>query len=424
MKVSKLEKVDLDLYSETLSNGLRVYIIPKDNVNGIEVTLTTNYGSACCEFIPNGSRKMLKVPLGVAHFLEHKMFEQADGVDPFSFYSERGCDANASTSQYKTTYFFSGTNAFYDNLNFLLDYVQSPYFTDENVKKEKGIIEQELKMYQDDPYNRVYEGVIFNLMHKHPIKYPIGGTIESVRSITKEDLYACYNTFYHPSNMILVIVGNVEPIETISTIKANQDKKKFDKPKAIKVKEYDEPNEVFKKQEKVKMDVEIPKLGIGYKIDCSCFKENMHDIRNYIDTIFKEKLGSTSLLYEKLKKENLITSGISISTLKTNKHVLVVIMTETKEQNKVLSLIEEELKDLSMDENALSRRRKVLKSACIYRSDNIYALNSKIVGNILNYDAVVLDDYKKTDEFNLKNFKKLTSKINLDNNTVYYINKS
>ena len=424
MKVSKLEKVNLDLYTETLSNGLRIYIIPKDNVNGIEVSLTTLYGSACNEFIPNGSRKMLKVPLGVAHFLEHKMFEQADGVDPFSFYSERGCDANASTSQYKTTYYFSGTNAFYDNLNFLLDYVQSPYFTDANVKKEKGIIEQELKMYQDDPYNRVYEGIMFNLMHKHPIKYPIGGTIESVRSITKEDLYACYNTFYHPSNMILVITGNVEPAEAISTIKANQDRKKFDKPKAIKVKEYDEPNEVCKKQEKIKMDVEIPKLGIGYKIDCSNIKEDIHDIRNYIDTIFKEKLGATSLLYEKLKNDNLITSGISISTFVTNKHVLVVLIVETKEQNKVLSLIEEELKDLSMDENVLSRKRKVFKSTCIYKSDNIYALNSKIVGNILHYNAVILDEYKKIEEFNIKNFKKLIPKINLDNKTVYYVNKS
>lgn len=424
MKVSKLEKVNLDLYTETLSNGLRIYIIPKDNVNGIEVSLTTLFGSACYEFIPNGSRKMIKVPLGVAHFLEHKMFEQADGVDPFSFYSERGCDANAATSQYKTTYYFSGTNAFYDNLNFLLDYVESPYFTDANVKKEKGIIEQELKMYQDDPYNRVYEGVIFNLMHKHPIKYPIGGTIESVRSITKEDLYACYNTFYHPSNMILVITGNVEPLETISTIKANQDRKKFDKPKPIKIKEYDEPNEVFKKQEKIKMDVEIPKLGIGYKIDCSNMKEDIHDIRNYIDTIFKEKLGITSRLYETLKKENLITSGISVSTFVTNKHVLVVLIVETKEQNRVLNLIEEELKDLSMDENVLSRKRKVFKSTCIYQSDNIYALNSKIVSNVFNYGEVILDEYKKIEEFNIKNFKKLISKINLDNKTVYYINKS
>ena len=424
MKVSKLEKVDLNLYSETLSNGLEVYIIPKDNVNGIDVTLTTKYGSACYEFVPNGSKKMIKVPLGVAHFLEHKMFEQADGVDPFSFYSERGCDANASTSYNKTTYFFDGTNAFNDNLNFLLDYVQSPYFTDENVKKEKGIIEQELKMYQDNPYNRTYEGVIFNLMQKHPIKYPIGGTIESVRSITKEDLYACYNTFYHPSNMMLVIVGNVEPVETLYTIKANQDRKKFDKPKAIKVKEYDEPNEVFKKQEKVKMNVEIPKLGIGYKIDCSCFKENIQYIRNWIDIIFKEKLGNTSLLYEKLKKENLITSGIDVSTLATNKHVLVVILVETKEQNKVLRLIEEELKDLSIDEDALSRKRKVIKSTCIYRSDNIYALNSKIVNNMLNFGEVILDEYKKTDEFNLKNSKKIIPKIKLDNKTVYYINKS
>ena len=421
---NKLAKVDLDLYSKTLDNGLEVYIIPKDNVNGINVTFSCKFGSAYTEFVPYNSNKMVSVPLGVAHFLEHKMFEQEDNIDPFSFYSERGCDANAYTSQYKTTYLFSGTNEFYDNINFLLDYVQSPYFTDENVEKEKSIIIQELDMYKDNPFSKMYDGILYNTFSKHPMKYPIGGTLESVNSITKEDLYTCYNTFYHPSNMILVITGNVDPNETFSIIIANQEKKHFHTFKPIKIKKYNEPNSVCKKKESVKMDIEIPKIGIGYKIDCSSIKENINTIKTLLGIIFDIKLGPTSLLYEKLLKDNLITSGIDVTLVNTDKHVLIIVMVETKEQNKVLELISSELKNLVITEDELNRKKKVLKSNCIYRSDNIYGLNSKIVSNIFSYDKVILDEYKMIDAITIKVIRKLISSISLDNKTIYYINKS
>ena len=144
MKKSNLIRLDLELFYEKLKNGLEVYIVPKENVNGVYVTFNAKFGSACNEFVPIGKENMYKVPYGVAHFLEHKMFEQKDGKDPFDFFGERGCDANANTSNYKTTYLFSGSNRFSENINYLLDYVQSPYFTLENVEKEKGIIEQEI----------------------------------------------------------------------------------------------------------------------------------------------------------------------------------------------------------------------------------------------------------------------------------------
>ena len=285
MKRNNLEKIDLELYEETLDNGLKVFIVPKDNVNGIYATFNTKFGSIHQEFIPNNSNEMIKVPLGVAHFLEHKMFEQKDNKDPFTFYSERGCDANANTSNYKTTYLFSGANSFYDNIKFLLDYVQEPYFTDENVEKEKGIIEQEINMYKDDPFFKIYDGIINNTFVEHPIKYPIAGTVEDIYKITKEDLYNCYNTFYHPSNMFLVITGNVEPKEALNVIKINQGDKKFDEQKEIILKEYDEPNNVAKEKEEVTMEIEIPKVGVGYKFDCSNIKKNIYDIKSYISIL-------------------------------------------------------------------------------------------------------------------------------------------
>ena len=228
MKKTNIDKLKLELYQEKLDNGLEIYIIPKNNCNNIYATISTKYGSNIDEFVPIKSKKMKKFPLGIAHFLEHKMFEMEDGTDPFEIYSNNGADANANTSNYKTTYLFSGPQYFKENLNYLLDYVQTPYFTDKNVEKEKGIIIQEIKMYQDDPYTVLYEKAIYNSFIKHPIKMPVIGDIENVKSITKEDLYECYNTFYNPGNMFVVITGNVDPEETIELIKQNQEKKQFE----------------------------------------------------------------------------------------------------------------------------------------------------------------------------------------------------
>ena len=418
MRRSNLEKIDLELYEETLDNGLRIYIAPKDSVNGIYATLNTRFGSTNIEF--EEDNKMIKVPLGVAHFLEHKMFEQKDNKDPFTFYSERGCDANANTSNYKTTYLFSGANSFAENINFLLDYVQEPYFTDENVEKEKGIIEQEINMYADDPFLKMYDGIIKNTFIEHPIKYPIAGTVEDVYSITKEDLYSCYNTFYQPSNMFLVITGNVDVKETINLIKLNQEDKKFNL-KEIKIKEYDEPNKVAKEKEEIKMDIEIPKAGIGYKIDCSKIKKNIYDIKSYISILLDLKLGSTSQLSEKLKKENLITHDLDVTLINTDKHILAMIMVETEKYDEVLKMVDEELKDLSILEEELERKKKVRKSNVIYRSDSIYSINNKIVSDIMNYDKVILDDYKKIDKLNIKEMNKIIKEINLDNKTIYIV---
>ena len=236
MKKINFKNLDLDLFYEKLDNGLEIFVLPKTNVNNIYVTFNTKYGSNISEFKPIDKDKMIKVPLGIAHFLEHKMFEQEDETDIFSFYSERGADCNANTNYTKTTYLFSCPNFFKENMDMLLDYVQAPYFTDENVDKEKGIITQEIKMYQDMPGTMIYDKIIENTFKIHPMKYPIIGNIENINKITKEDLYTCYNTFYHPSNMFVVVTGNVNASEVINIIKENQNKKKFKKEETIKIK--------------------------------------------------------------------------------------------------------------------------------------------------------------------------------------------
>lgn len=414
--------MDLEIYQEKLDNGLEIYVIPKENVNGFYVTLSTKYGSIHDEFIPTGNRDYVKVPMGVAHFLEHKVFEQKDGIDPFTFYSERGCDANANTSNFKTTYLFSGTNALDEGLNYLLDYVQNPYFTDENVEKEKGIIEQEINMYKDNPYFKLYDEVLYNAFVSHPIKYPIAGTVESINKITKEDLYTCYNTFYHPSNMFLVVTGNVDPKEIVDLVKLNQEQKKVRGQDKIQIKCCDEPDSVSIDFKKDNLDVEIPKVALGYKIK-NTTDLNINDFKTYLSILFNIKFGSVSLINENLREDKLITSDIDIELVNTDKHVLVILTIETDDIDKVLDKIDKELKNLSFDEEEFNRKLKIRKSASIYKSDSIYALNNKIMSNIINYGKIIYNEYEKIDELNINTLNKIISKLDLNNKTIYIIDK-
>lgn len=422
MEKINLVKMDLDMYYEKLDNGLSVYIVKKDNVNGIYATLSTKFGSIYSEFVPYDRTKMTKFPLGVAHFLEHKMFEQKNGIDPFNFYSERGSDANANTSNYKTTYLFSGTNFLDDNLNYLLDYVGEPYFTDENVEKEKGIIEQEIRMYADSPYFKIYDRILYNAFKIHPIKYPIAGTISSIKKITKEDLYTCYYTFYNPANMFLVVTGNVDAKDVMCLVKANQENKVFKPYKEIKLKEYDEPDEVSVKEDSSSMDIEIPKVSIGYKIRNNT-NLDINKFKTYIGMFFDIKFGSVSLFNETIKLENLVTMDLDITVVNTDKHVLVILSAETNHQDQLLRKIEEEIKNTKISETDFNRKKKVKKSSVIYKSDSIYAINNKIMSNIINYNHVITDECEYIDSLDYKEIYEMLKKIDFSNKTIYKLNK-
>lgn len=419
LKKSNFDNIDVEMYSETLSNGLSIYIIPLKNRNNVYVTFTTKFGSRINEFIPNGEKKMIKVPYGVAHFLEHKMFEQEDGIDPFTFYSERGANANANTTYDKTTYLFSGTTFIEDNINYLLDYVQAPYFTDENVEKEKGIIVSECEMYKDKSYTRCYEKVLENLFIKDPIRIPIIGTVESINSITKDDLYKCYNTFYHPSNMIMVVTGNVEPEKIIDTIKNNQEKKKFNKFKEICVKKYQEPNTISKDYDEIKMDIEIPKVMIGYKINIDDFKNlSLKKISDYISILFNIKFGDTSLANERLVEEKIVNGGIGLEILTIDNHIVVIISGESEKPERFIEEIEKEIKNIDIDESEFERKKKVYIGNIVALSNNIYSLNHKVISNIIKYDKVLLDDYTYISKLDFKELNYCLDNINLKHKTI------
>jgi len=177
MKTIEFKQLDEILYYEKLDNGLDVYILPKKGFSKTFVTFTTKYGSVDRTFVPIGETESITVPDGIAHFLEHKMFEKEDG-DVFQKFSEYGASANAFTSFTRTAYLFSSTDNIYKSTETLLNFVQEPYFTEATVNKEKGIIGQEITMYDDQPDWRLYFGTIENMYHHHPVKIDIAGTIE------------------------------------------------------------------------------------------------------------------------------------------------------------------------------------------------------------------------------------------------------
>ncbi|MFF2449785.1 EF-P 5-aminopentanol modification-associated protein YfmH [Neobacillus sp. NPDC058068] len=306
MEKITFDQVQEELYHEKMANGLNVYILPKKGFNKTYATFTTKYGSVDNTFVPLGKEEYVKVPDGIAHFLEHKLFEKEDG-DVFQQFSRQGASANAFTSFTRTAYLFSSTSDVEKNLETLIDFVQEPYFSEKTVEKEKGIIGQEITMYDDNPDWRLYFGLIQNLYQHHPVKIDIAGTIESISHITKDWLYECYNTFYHPSNMLLFIVGPVDPELFMNQVRENQAKKEYKDMPEIKRQFSDEPQGAAEKKQVLQMNVQTPKCLVGIKalhVDQTGNEmlKNELTMNVFLDLLF----GKSSEHYNQLYNEGLI----------------------------------------------------------------------------------------------------------------------
>lgn len=222
MKTIEYHQFGEQLFVEKLANGLTVYLQPKRGFHKTIATLGVNYGSVDSQF--NLAGKLISQPAGIAHFLEHKMFDKKD-YDVFELFNQTGASANAYTSFTNTNYLFSTAGNLKKNLMILLDFVQIPYFTEEKVTREKGIIDQEINMYRNDAGNRIYFQTVADLYPNSPLALDIAGSVDSVSQITLADVQTAYQTFYRPENMALFITGNLDPIETLDWIKENQKQK-------------------------------------------------------------------------------------------------------------------------------------------------------------------------------------------------------
>ncbi|MBC6300043.1 EF-P 5-aminopentanol modification-associated protein YfmH [Listeria booriae] len=345
MQKQSFDQLKEAVYHETLDNGLQVYVLPKHGFSKTFAIFTTNYGSIDNEFVPLGQDAFTRVPDGIAHFLEHKLFEKEDG-DVFFKFGEKGAFTNAFTSFTRTAYLFSSTSNVEENLETLVDFVQEPYFTEETVEKEKGIIGQEIQMYDDDADFRVYFGAIENMYHHHPVKIDIAGTVESIADIDKDLLYLCYNTFYHPSNMILFIVGNVDPEQAIDQVRANQAKKIFAPAKPIKRHFPDEPKSVAVPKKTLKFPVQIAKNLVAIKEDIGLLRGKeavQHEMTG--DIMLELLFGTTSAAYLDLYDQGIIDDTFGFDYSLQDSFSFVLIGGDAKDPDLQESKIKETLEN-------------------------------------------------------------------------------
>ncbi|MBM7650070.1 putative Zn-dependent peptidase [Bacillus ectoiniformans] len=306
MEKIAFDQLQEELFYEKMENGLDVYILPKKGFNKAYATFTTKYGSIDNQFVPLDQSDYVNVPDGIAHFLEHKMFEKEDG-DVFQSFSKQGASANAFTSFTRTAYLFSSTANVKQNLETLINFVQDPYFTEKTVEKEKGIIGQEIRMYEDNADWRVYFGLIENMYHNHPVKIDIAGTVESIAEITKDHLYECYNTFYHPSNMLLFVVGSIDPEETMNFVRQNQNEKKYQDKQEIQRHFDEEPESVKEKNRVLKMNVQTAKCEVGLKaVDTHLQGKELLKRELTMNVLLDMLFGRSSAIYYDMYREGII----------------------------------------------------------------------------------------------------------------------
>ncbi|MCL4424028.1 MAG: insulinase family protein [Firmicutes bacterium] len=349
------------VYSQVLPSGLKVFVLPRPGYNKKYATFATHYGSVDSHFVVPDTGVDLQVPDGIAHFLEHKMFEEEFG-NIFDRFAKLGASANAYTEYVATTYLFSATDNFEASLEVLLDFVQRPYFTDENVEKEKGIIEQEIRMYRDMPRWRVQENLLEALYHVHPVRINIAGSVESIYRINKDLLYQCYRTFYHPSNMVFLAVGDLDPERVIQQVADNQARKGFSPQSQIKRLYPEEPPSVRQREIVEEMVVSRPMLNLGFKDNATGYAgRRLLEKEVAVTTALEALLGKSSELYSRIYQEGLIDEGFGYEYMAERDYAAVIIGGETRDPQRLKDLLLEGIQQAQqqgVNEAAFERQRR------------------------------------------------------------------
>lgn len=306
MKIVESKDLGEKYYKIKHSTGLTIYVMPKENYSSSFAVFATKYGSIDTKFKSSNSNEWTVVPEGIAHFLEHKLFESEE-QDAFARFAQTGASANAYTSFDRTCYLFRSSDKFYESLEILLDFVTHPYFTKETVEKEQGIIGQEITMYYDVPGWMSTFNLLKLLYRNHPVRIDIAGTVESISQITDKLLYDCYNTFYNLNNMCLAVAGDVD----VNRVIALCDKNLKTAPPLETERSFEaEPDEIAGSFCEYNLSMSMPVFSFGYKEKC---ESPIQSIRTVIETnILLEILaGDTSPLYNSLFRQGLINTTFS-----------------------------------------------------------------------------------------------------------------
>ena len=360
------------------SSGLDIYICEMEGFSTVEALFGTKYGSINTMFKMRDDKEYTVVPEGIAHFLEHKLFENED-CDVFELYAKTGASGNAYTSFDRTCYLFSCSKNYQESLKILLDFVQKPYFTKANVDKEQGIIGQEIQMTNDNPEWRVFFNMLRCMYHSHPVKIDIAGTIESIAQIDADLLYKCYNTFYNLNNMVLSIAGNIKADEVLAIcdeyLKPCEDK-------GLETVFPDEPETIVQSEIHEKQPVGTPIFHIGYK--CTPCDEKERLIQNIAMCIGSSLITDVSSdMYQKLLKEGILNSTFGGEVFCGDGYFSVIFAGESNNPEKVRDSIVAEVKNISengIPEKTFQRIKKSMYGAMIRQLNNVEAVASMMLG--------------------------------------------
>lgn len=384
------------------SSGLTVYILEKPQYNSAYAIFGTKYGSIDNCFSVDGEK--CEVPEGIAHFLEHKLFESEDG-DAFTKYAKTGAYANAFTSFDRTCYLFSCSDKFYENLDILLSFVQSPYFTEQTVSKEQGIIGQEIRMYDDSPAWRVMFNMLMNMYHNHPVRIDIAGTVESIAKIDYELLYKCYNTFYNPANMFICIAGNVNTDKVLRQIE-----------EGIKNTETVEIERINKEEPETVVNTYVEQsLAVAQPLFCFGFKQSFSKPERSVKTkvctalLLEIIAGDASPLYKKLVNEGLINDEFSTEYFNGYGYSSLIFEGESVNPNRVAEEIKAEIERLKIegiDKKLFSAVRCGMYGNAIRLFGNVESIAMQLVDCAMS-DSGLFDEIKYLKSVTLEDVRKV-----------------
>ena len=417
MKKFNYNNLDQNVYSFTLKNGFQVYLVPYKKKKNYYAVLGTKYGSMDINFKLND--KDVTSPFGTAHFLEHKMFEQEDGIDPFKVFSKSGVSTNASTTFTNTRYYIWGVNELEKNLNFLLDFVYSPYFTDSNVEKEKGIIKEEILMYEDDTSWALDDTLRKNMFHELPVKEKIAGSVATINEITKEDLYDAYNAFYNPSNMYLVIGGNID-IKSIKDLILNHEKLNSFKTNNLERKIYEEPNDVKEEFITLYKNIKVPKIEFGIKINKKDFSFDDNTLNMYLGVILTSLFGGASNFRQEVMSNNLATNFFEEKS-NYQDFLLLTITAESDKADILVDKIKNTFKNIKMKKEELERIKKVWIASEIRMIDNVEITVDNIYSDLIQYNKVYENRIEEIRKLNTKDLNKVIKELDVSNQSLVMI---
>ena len=398
-----LKNIDEIIYHEELSNGLNVYVYPTTLTTSYNIGILVKVGSNVNKFNLDG--KEISVPNGLEHFLEHLTLKTKDG-EADDFFSNNGSYSNASTSFNSTYYYVTSTDNFDDNLEYLVNCIDTPYYTCENVENEKGIIIEEVSMYDQNPYQQLAYKLLENVFHNDNNKNKIGGTVSDVKSISLDDVVNTYNAFYQKDNMALIVTGNVDAEHTFSLIKNIEKDKQFNKKKVSIINEA-ENDSVVKENDIIYDNVVIPKFSLGIKIPMSKIKLSKEKTILCLYIILSVLFGRTSNLKVTLEKENLISDEIDYSIFKGFNHYVLEIDFEGNNLDKVCSLVKRTINNETITEEDLKRKKKVLIRHLISRYENINNVSNSIMASLVDYDRIIDNEYEIIESITMENINEV-----------------